>query len=216
MATVLSTKKLALNQKELLLNSGIGLVEYDAISIKFIDFSLVDHSIQNVIFTSKNAIKAILSKNIKVENCFCVGEKTSALALEKGFNVLEKFDKAKELALKIIKEYYQKEFHFFSGNIRREELPELLKNNNIKYTETTVYETELNLKKFESEFDGILFFSPSGVESFTNQNQLKTTVFCIGETTASEAKKHTEKIIVATKPTIENVIAKVVSTLKNK
>lgn len=216
MATLLSTKKLALNQKELLLNSGIGIVEYDAISIKLIDFSLEDHNIQNAIFTSKNAIKAIVAKRINIENCFCVGEKTSALALEKGFNVVEKYDKARELALKIIQEHDQREFHFFSGNIRREELPVLLKENNIKYTETTVYGTELNLKKFESEFDGILFFSPSGVQSFTKQNQLKTTVFCIGETTASEAKKHTEKIIVATKPTIENVIAKVVSTLKNK
>ena len=74
---------------------------------------------------------------------------------------------------------------------------------------------ELNLKKFESKFDGILFFSPSGVQSFTEQNRLNSTAFCIGETTASKAKKHTHEIIIASKPSIENVIVKVVKKLKS-
>ncbi len=215
MPTVLSTKKLALNQKELLLNSGIGLVEYDAISIKFIDFNLENKSIQNAIFTSKNAIKAVENKNIKIKDCFCVGEKTSAYAVGNGYKVIETAQKSEELALKIIQEHKEKEFHFFSGNIRRDELPELLKKNDIKYNETQVYKTELNKKKFYSEFDGILFYSPSGVQSFTRENKLNTFAFCIGETTASEARKHTEKVITATKPAIENVIVKVVSELKN-
>ena len=214
MATVLSTKKLALNQKELLLNSGIGLVEYDAISIKFIDFNILNDKIQNAIFTSKNAIKAIEGKDVEITNCYCVGEKTSTFALEKGFKVIASADNSRELALKIIKEHKQKEYHFFSGNKRRDELPELLKKNNIKLIETQVYETQLNPKKFESEFDAILFFSPSGVQSFTKQNQINTTAFCIGKTTASEAKKHTSKVIIATKPAIENVIVKVVKKLK--
>ena len=215
MPTVLSTKKLALNQKELLLNSGIGLVEYDAIRIKFIDFNLENNRIQNAIFTSKNAVKAIEARKLKIENCFCVGEKTSAYLKERGFNVSAKAENAKELALLLAKDYSGREFHFFSGNKRRDELPEILKENNIKYTETRVYETSLNLRKFESEFDGILFFSPSGVQSFTAKNQLNTKAFCIGETTAAEAKKHTQNIIIASKPAIENVIAKVVSNLKN-
>ena len=215
MPTVLSTKKLALNQKELLLNSGIGLVEYDAINIKFIDFNLESKTIQNAIFTSKNAVKAIEKRNLQFENCFCVGEKTRAYLEEQDFKVLENADNANGLALKILKNHKEREFHFFSGNKRREELPDLFKRNNIKYKEVNVYKTELNPKEFESEFDGILFFSPSGVQSFTENNKINTTAFCIGETTASEAKKHTETIIVATKPTIENVIAKVVSHLKN-
>lgn len=215
MPTVLSTKKLALNQKELLLNSRIGLVEYDAITIKFIDFKLEDSKIGNAIFTSKNALKAVEGKNIEFDNCFCVGEKTASYAEARGLKISAKADNAKELALQIVKKHAQKEFHFFNGNKRREELPEILRENNIKYNETRVYETSLNPRNFESEFDGILFFSPSGVKSFTKKNQLNTTAFCIGETTASEARKHTDKIIVASKPTIENVIAKVVSNLKN-
>lgn len=216
MPTVLSTKNLAVNQKELLLNSGIGLVEYDAINIKFIDFNLENVFVKNAIFTSKNAVKAIEKKDLQIENCFCVGEKTRAYLEERNFKVLENAENAKDLALKIVKHYNEREFQFFSGNKRREELPDLFRRKNIKYKELNVYKTELNLKDFDSEFDGILFFSPSGVQSFTNNNKISTTAFCIGETTASEVKKYTETIIVATKPTIENVIAKVVSHFKNK
>jgi len=215
MPTVLSTKKLAVNQRELLLNSGIGLVEYNAIAIEFPEFDLKEDYIQNAIFTSKNAIRAIENKKLSIENCFCVGEKTASLALEKGFKIIEKADYAEDLGLKIIKKHSKKEFYFFCGNNRLDKLPELLNTNKITYTEIKVYKTELNLKKFESEFDGILFFSPSGVQSFTNLNSLHTTAFCIGETTASEAKKHTSKFIIASKPSIENVIAKVVLNLKN-
>ncbi|HKJ47487.1 MAG TPA: uroporphyrinogen-III synthase [Christiangramia sp.] len=216
MPTILSTKKLALNQKELLLNSGIGLVEYDAIKIKFIDFNLESEIIENAIFTSKNAVKAIEKRDLQIENCFCVGEKTRAYLEGQGFKVLENAENAKDLALKIINSYKDREFQFFSGNKRRDELPDLFRRNKIKYKEVNVYKTDLNAKKFESQFDGILFFSPSGVQSFTQNNKISGTAFCIGETTATEARNHTETIIVATKPTIENVITKVVSHFRNK
>ena len=216
MATVLSTKKLKLNQKNLLLNGGIGLVEYNAISIEFRDFSLDQELIENAIFTSKNAIKAIAEQDLKIKNCFCVGEKTATSAEKIGFKIIETADNAKELALKIVQNHSEKDFHFFSGNMRRNDLPEILTKNNISYNETMVYETALNIKKFESEFDGILFFSPSAVESFTTKNKLNSIAFCIGNTTANEAKKYTDSIIVASKPAIENVIAKAVSELKNK
>ncbi|MBT8295462.1 MAG: uroporphyrinogen-III synthase [Gramella sp.] len=216
MPTVLSTKKLTLNQKELLLNSGIGLVEYNAITIKFIDFNLKNSGIENAVFTSKNALKALDGIDLKIDSCYCVGDKTAAHATEMGLRIFEKADNAEALALKILRDHSQKEFYFFSGNKRRDELPVLLEKNNIKVKELKVYNTNLNLKEFKSEFDGIMFFSPSGVESYTSKNLLKTTAFCIGETTASEVKKYTDNIIVATKPSVENVIAKVVSNLKNK
>jgi len=216
MPSVLSTKKLALNQKELLLNSGIGFVEYDAISNKFIDFDLRKEVVENAIFTSKNAVKAIAEKHLEIKNCFCVGDKTSAFLKEKGYLIVETAENAKDLAQKIIQDHNEKQFHFFCGNKRREELPHLLRENNIQLSETVVYETSLNFKKFESDFDGILFFSPSAVQSFTKENKINSIAFCIGETTVNEVKKHSENVIIASKPSIENVIVKVVSNLKNK
>ena len=85
----------------------------------------------------------------------------------------------------------------------------------IGFKEITVYKTELNIQEFQQEFDGILFFSPSAVKSFTSKNTIgDSTAFCIGETTAAEAKKHTKNMQIATKPSIENVIVQVVKTLK--
>jgi len=96
---------------------------------------------------------------------------------------------------------------FFCGNLRRNELPTILKENNVNYTEQIVYKTLYNEKRFDRTFDGILVFSPSGIQSFVSENQLhKSMAFCIGNTTASEVKKHTEAIVVANKPTVENVI----------
>lgn len=214
MPTVLSTKKLAPNQKELLLNSGISLVEYDAIKIKSIDFVLEEKRIKNAIFTSKNAVNAILKKDLKIEDSFCVGDKTAGLLEKNEYSVIEKAQNSAELGKALVENHPEKHFHFFCGNKRRDELPEILKAHNVNFSEIQVYETGLNPKKFESHFDGIMFFSPSGVKSFTKENKIKNTAFCIGPSTAEEAAKHTDKILVASKPGIENVIAKVVAYFK--
>tara|TARA_R110000850_G_scaffold271031_2_gene404899 strand:- start:295510 stop:296154 length:645 start_codon:yes stop_codon:yes gene_type:complete len=214
MPTVLSTKKLTESQRSLLLQAGIGLVEYDAIAIESVDFEVKDH-IENAIITSQNTVKALLNKDIQIENCFCVGEKTKALLEENGYKVKVMTNYGKELAEIIVKEFADEEFTFFCGNLRRDELPELLKKNNIDFTETEVYQTVLTPKKFDRTFDGVLFFSPSAVESFTKANRLENTIaFCIGTTTVAEVEKYTNKRIVATKPTIENVIVQVVKKLK--
>ncbi|MEX2349552.1 MAG: uroporphyrinogen-III synthase [Flavobacteriaceae bacterium] len=214
MPTVLSTKKLSEPQRNLLLQAGIGLVEYDSISIETVDFG-VEENIENAIITSQNAVKALVDKKAQINNCFCVGEKTKTLLEANGYPVKIKADYGKELAAIIVKKFPDERFTFFCGNLRRDELPAILQENNIAFTEVEVYKTVVKPKKFDRSFDGILFFSPSGVESFTKENTLdNTTAFCIGTTTAAEAEKHTDKIKIATKPTIENVIVQVVKKLK--
>jgi uroporphyrinogen-III synthase len=209
MKSILSTKKLSNSQKQLFLNAGLSLVEYNAIIIEAVDFELSSEKIKNAIFTSKKAVKAVLGK-VEIENCFCVGEKTAAILSENEFQIQEIADYGKDLAEIIVQKYPEATFTFFCGKKRRDELPEILKLENIKCKEIEVYSTGLNPREFPQEFDGILFFSPSAVQSFTAENQLKNTIaFCIGETTATEAKKHTKNIIIATKPSIENVIVQV-------
>ncbi|MCR9182335.1 MAG: uroporphyrinogen-III synthase [Flavobacteriaceae bacterium] len=213
MPTVLSTKKLSESQRSLLLQAGVGLVEYDAIGIKLVDFE-IKGIIKNAIITSQNSVKALVDKKVQIENCFCVGEKTKALLVENGYRVKEMTNYGNELAEIIVEKFADQKFTFFCGNLRRDELPSILKENNVAFTEVDVYKTILKPKKLERKFKGILFFSPSAVESFIMENDLKnTTAFCIGTTTASEAEKHTNKINVATKPTIENVIVQVVKHL---
>ncbi|WP_298246848.1 uroporphyrinogen-III synthase [uncultured Christiangramia sp.] len=214
MPTVISTKKLALNQKELLLNSGIGFAEYDAIEIEFLNFDLPEQTIQNAIFTSKNSLKAITSKQIDITNCFCVGEKTAIMAKEMGYNVLETTAYAHDLANIIIQNYPDREFQFFCGYSRLDKLPEMLQQQNIALKEIKVYKTALNIQQFRSDYDGILFYSPSGVKSYTSKNTINSIAFCIGDTTASEAKRHTTSIVTPGTPGIENLIAMVAKTFR--
>lgn len=214
--TILSTKKLKENQRSLLLQKGLSLVEFDAIKIEFTSF-VVPTKIENAIFTSQNAVKAVLDKVSGVMNCFCVGEKTKSLLEEYGQNVIMMTEYASELSDYLVKNHTKDSFHFFCGNIRSEEIPSALKKNNIKFEEIVVYHTTLNPKKFDRNFDAILFFSPSGVRSYVEANQSinkNTVAVCIGTTTASEVKKFSENAVISNSTTVESVIAKAVKILK--
>ncbi|MBK5212711.1 MAG: uroporphyrinogen-III synthase [Flavobacteriaceae bacterium] len=222
MLAVLSTKKLSENQRSLLLNASISLVEYNAIKIEFVSFE-VPSNIGNAIFTSQNAVKAVMSYELGVMSCFCVGEKTKSLLEENGQKVIKMTEYASELADYLVKNHKNDSFHFFCGNIRSDEIPSILKENNIAFEEIEVYKTTLNPKKFERNFDAVLFFSPSGVRSFvegnTNNNNIPafagmTKAVCIGTTTAQEAKKYTENVVISNATTVESVIAKAVKILK--
>ena len=219
MKTVLSTKKLTLAQRELLINAGIGLVENNFISIIHVDFD-IEIIPQNLIFTSKNAVKAILTHNklreLQRQKVFCVGTKTAAFLAENGFNVIEIADSGAELGARIIKNYGDESFLFFCGKRRHPDLSKMLKKEDVSLEEIEVYDTVLSPKQIDRKFDGILFFSPSAVKSFCSKNDILDTVsFCIGDTTAAEVKKHTDTYVVASKPTIENVIVQAVKKLSS-
>ncbi|WP_028377168.1 uroporphyrinogen-III synthase [Leeuwenhoekiella sp. MAR_2009_132] len=235
MKSILSTKKLTPSQKNLILGAGFSVVEYDAIQIEYVNFELPGN-LENLIFTSKNAVNAFLNKMVKEPNesadikgllslkaeqlgvqdykCFCVGPKTEAILLENDLNVINAADNAQDLANFIVNTYKNERFIFFCGESRRAELPQIFKENNVDFEEIEVYKTRLNTKSFKQHFDATLFFSPSGVQSFITQNTLENTLaVCIGETTATEAKKHTTNYTTANATTIESVIARAVKAL---
>lgn len=215
MKAILSTKKLKPNQRDLLLGSRFKLVDYDAIEIQFLAFN-APSVIENAIFTSKNAVNAIYNSKITVHNCFCVGEKTKVLLKENRLNVKEMAQNAADLGQIITKKYKNEQFYFFCGNMRREELPEILEKKNVTFSEIKTYTTVLKPKKFNQHWDGILFFSPSGVSSYIseNKNTQDTIAFCIGKTTATNAKKYFEYLEIANQTSVESVIAKAVKKLR--
>ena len=92
----------------------------------------------------------------------------------------------------------------------------LLKENKIPFNEIEVYETNLTSKKITTKNDGILFFSPSAVESYLKLNTLKDEIcFCIGESTSEALEnKNITNIIIAERPTVENVINDVIEHYK--
>lgn len=208
--SILSTKILLSNQKQALLDAGFSVIEADFIKTENSDFDLKDIN-DNLIFTSQNAAQSILlhpkSEELKTKNVFCVGLKTKALLEENDFNVVVYVDYASDLAEIITLIYSKESFTFFSGNLRKETLPKALKDANVKFNEIQVYETSLTPHKIKTPVDAILFFSPSGVESYLKENKIKKEVcFCIGNTTAEALEKTTKNIIIAEQPSVEDVI----------
>jgi uroporphyrinogen-III synthase len=212
---ILSTKKLLPNQKQQLLDANFLVIEEDFIETKIKNFELSKFN-ENLIFTSQNAVQSILNhpkfEDLKSKNVFSVGMKTKDLLTENGFNVVAYTGYASDLAEIISLVYSNETFTFFCGNLRRDILPETLKENGIIFNEIEVYETNLTSKKITQKLDGILFFSPSGVESYLKSNTIKEEMcFCIGETTAEALEnKKIKNITIAEKPSVENVIAEVI------
>lgn len=228
--TVLSTKKLSRSQEELLLNAGIMLESYDAIQITPLDFKAPEF-IKNAIFTSQNGVDSFFKNKDSatvIERCFCVGEKTGVKLKENGQKVVKTTENAVKLAHFIIKNYENDSFSFVCGSRRRNDIPDLLKEEKIPVFELKTYKTELKPRYFNKKWSKIMFFSPSGVESFVNgQKEGKTTsemepeyfsnttAICIGETTATAAKKYISNVIVANSTTVESVIATTLKTIAN-
>lgn len=167
-----------------------------------------------IVFTSVNALHAV--RNIIIPNkhfckIFCIGNKTKKLAVSIfGEECISGCaDNASALAKKIIDDALIKKVIFFCGDQRRDELPAELKKNKIEVSEIVVYTTIETPIDIHKKFDGILFFSPSGVKSFFKKNIIDSDVqiFSIGETTASEVKHFTtQPVIIAEKPGTEELI----------
>lgn len=85
-----------------------------------------------------------------------------------------------------------KEIVFFCGDRRRDELPDKLRANGIIVEEVVVYRTIETPHKVQGDYDGVVFFSPSAVNSFFTSNTPsgKTIFYTMGDTTAAEIKKH--------------------------
>lgn len=218
---ILATKTLLTHQKQFLLNADFSVIEADFIRTEAIEFDLETIN-DALIFTSQNAVHALLdhknAEQLKLKEVFCVGLKTKALLEENGFKVEAYTGYAQDLAEIISLVYADKKYTFFSGNLRRDTLPDALHQAGIVLNEIQVYNTSLIPQKINAKVDGILFFSPSGVESYLKQNKPdKETAFCIGETTAETAVNSGYKnIIIAKQPTIENTIIQCINYFRPK
>jgi len=210
---VLSTKKLSISERFILSDAKFSLIEEDFIRIQLIEFD-AKTNFDLLLFTSKNAVWSIL-KNEKHEllrqiKCICVGEKTKELLEKNGFKVLDFAHYAEDLTQIISKKYSDKSFAFFCGNLRRDVLPDFFKENKIEFSEFQVYHNEFTSQKIQEDFDVVLFFSPSGVQSFLEKNTLAHQIcFCIGTTTKQALTPHTKNVVLSEKPIITSVLNEV-------
>jgi uroporphyrinogen-III synthase len=162
-----------------------------------------------VVFTSMNAAEAVIDclKAINAEpgwTIYTLGGITNTIISGHftGSEIFGESINAKQVAEAII-ENEEKEVFFFCGNQRRNELPDMLHQHQIKVTEIEVYQTIDTPVKIKQDYSGILFFSPSAVRSFFSVNNCaaSTILFAIGTTTAEELKKHaTNKVLIGSQP----------------
>ena len=149
-----------------------------------------------VVFTSMNAVEAVAEFLMDEQpdwKIYCIGNTTKQL-VKKYFgenSIAGTADSALALAEVIIEDGLAKEVYFFCGDQRRDELPQLLKHHDIEVNEIVVYQTIAVPHKIIKIYAGILFFSPSAVDSFfgVNKSINRTIFFAIGETTAAAIKK---------------------------
>tara|TARA_B100000963_G_scaffold61745_1_gene49754 strand:+ start:89366 stop:90040 length:675 start_codon:yes stop_codon:yes gene_type:complete len=211
---VLSTKILDLESKKELNLSSYQYSEKNFIKIIPNDYYLNEIVCDSLIFTSQNAVQIFLnnleSKKYKSKKIFCVGNSTKSLLEENNFTVENCFEDSSSLAEFISKNNKSEKFLFLCGKNRLKKIEEILSNNNVDLIIKELYETKLLYKKVNNIYDCILFYSPSGVESFIKNNFIEKSVcFCIGNTTAYSLKSLTNKIIIAKKPTVRQLIKQV-------
>lgn len=213
---VLVTKNLTPRQQVL-------LKEHQVTEIPFIEIELlqgleISEKIPVAVFTSINAVKSVFDVNqiqsSFFEKIYCVGQKTKEYIESKGLFVNDVANNAYDLAQLLVN--VKEHCVFFSGNLRGDELPQILADNGVMVTEMIVYETKILSKKVENNFDVVLFFSPSAVKGYVQAfNNLNTKVVCIGATTASEAVNYFEEVYIAESPTVEATITQLLEIIKN-
>lgn len=177
-----------------------------------------------VVFTSMNAVESVitmLDQQVPEWNIYCMGNTTQEL-IRNYFgeaSIHGTGNNAVELAENILSDNEElDEVFFFCGDQRRDELPAKLKEAGVNIEEIIVYKTIPLHQKIDTVYDGIVFFSPSAVESYFQRNKAADTTvfFAIGTTTESAIKKYsTNKIITAHSPGKEELVRKAIHHFVN-
>ena len=208
---VLSTKLLDASQRELAIKNDIELVEQEMIRLEPLlmeEVELPSGPDLHMVFTSASAVETLDAhlkrKHKQLQGTIsCLSGRTKAVLLESSLAsnpVIAEGEDAAQLA-EAIKNAGVRSVHFFCGNKRRESLPEILNVAGINVKEIVLYETIATPVTVDGDFDCILFFSPSAVESFFSANQLKedTVCFAIGKTTAESLAAFTKNRVITSK-----------------
>ena len=208
---VYSTKLLTESQRQLF-NDTIGVESSDFIKVNSnrIKPAVLKQAHNNVVITSKNGVEAIVTncskEELQFKNIYCVGRRTKRLIENKIGPVKHSEKNAKALAEYLVDYIDGTEVTYFCSNLRLDDLPSILSENNINVTEVEAYQTKFDAEKVDSGMDGALFYSPSTVQSFVSRNKAEGIAFCIGESTAKEARLYFKEVKVAKVPTVESVI----------
>jgi len=208
---IYSTKSLTEGQMQLL-NNDLVATSNDAVKINLnrISAAVLKAPMKNVIITSQNTVDAILTncpkEDLNFENIYCVGRRTKRLVERRIGKVVHAENYGKDLANYLAENLKEREVTYFCSDLRLDYIPDILTENNIKINEIEAYQTKYDAIEVAKDIEGVMFYSPSTVQSFIKKNHANGIAFCIGDSTALEARKHFKDVRVAKIPTVESVI----------
>jgi len=171
----------------------VDVKEFRKQKITFLDYTAV-------IFTSRNAVDHYfdMCKEVKVDvpadmKYFCISDQT-ANYLQKYITIRKRkiftgLRTATDL-IEVLKKHPTEKYLFPCSNIRKDDIPNFLKDNQYEYDEVVLYKTVASdLSDLAAiKYDVIAFFSPSGINSlfvnFPEFEQKGTRLAAFGPTTA--------------------------------
>lgn len=215
---ILVAKSLTSAQRALAFTAGFRVVEADFIQIQPAAFS-IEKSLETLLFTSQNAVLAVAqqpnAQQLLSHPVYVVGRKTKALLERLGFTVLAWADHAAALAPEIVARGSHQQITFFCGNIHSPILTTALEKAGITFEERVCYSNVATPVEVTSNYQAALFFSPSAVRNFAEQNAFQQLpYFSIGPSTTHALQSYTQTIIEAPQATIESVIAQCAAYFK--
>ncbi len=163
---------------------------------------VLDHTA--IIFTSRNAVDHFfqICRELKIEmpadmKYFCINEQT-AYYLQKYIVIRKRkiFSGSRDTRdlMEVMKKHKNEKFLFPCSDIRINEIPDFLRENNFNYSEAVIYHTmAANLSDLtDVYFDILAFFTPAGINSlllnFPDFKQNNTRIAAFGPTTAKAVR----------------------------
>lgn len=218
MAKILSTKIQEDAVYERLLAAGHVLTQYNALEAESFPFCAAPYPVY--VCSSQNAVAALKEywhrqdqNTFQAAKWFCVGEKTAKALEVLGVQVMATAENATALIENHLKPLETK-ILWFTGVRKTTALENFIREKGCDYMDC--YMTRAVQKSFSQDFDAVLFFSPSGIESYLKNNRLKSSTLacCMGETTAEAAKVHTTNLLVSKKASSMNLVVEVINHFK--
>lgn len=195
---IVSTRTLSSEKLNELYAKGWKFLFHDFISkvIRIPDNLTAQAISKHVVLTSITGVKSFmqiakkLNLNITDYTVYCISRGTNEYAVASGLLVKSTAPTASALADEILKDAEVKEVTHVSSNLRRDELSDKLIAARVAVHDVKAYRTEFTPIAIASSYDGIVFFSPSAVDSFLSLNSLEhVPCFCIGKTTGDYAQR---------------------------
>jgi len=227
--SILSTRLLAQTSIDKALAHGIRVDTVPFIDISFTKAEILQAQIlplltqsATVVFTSSNAVKSVsrfLNDTLPDWNIYCLSTATKDAVVEVfgQQSIIGAAHDGTALAQLIVADAPVNKIVFFCGNLRRNIIPDALKQQGKAVQEVIAYETVATPQNIHQTYNGIMFFSPSAVDSFFSVNIIPEATICyaIGKTTADSLKKRVPQNPLQTcvTPSVDAITDLIINTL---